>query len=352
MPDFSELTLDQLRDKFGELSKEESRLKSEVIRKSKGLTESRSKLTALIGDVELLRRCLICLQESMSTENIESQFLQILSIPFELSWIKILEIPDDQRFISDIEENVHATYLQTPLFRQNEQFGSLVAVKVGKIHFTKNQVQFFSQLSDAISISIDRLHDARYTQMLKEEWQETFIALQNPVAIIDQNYDLIQVNHRDEAGSVRTKKKCYEYLFSRHQPCSGCERGRRFFIDTDQKSFEVLSQTIQLPQMSREVFIHAYVDITEERSIHKKMLETAKAADLGLVGSSIAHEINNPLGGLLSYIQLIKMDLPPTDPYFQDFDDLESTTKRCIEIVRHLLEQSQFLRTGQKPPSS
>lgn len=351
MPDLSELTLDQLQERLSELSKEESKLKSEVVRKSKGLTESRSKLSGLINDIELLRRCLICLQEAVSVESIETQFLQILSIPFELSWIKILEIPDDQRFITDIEENIHATYLQTPLFRQNEQFGSLVAVKIGKISFTKSQVQFFSQLSDAISITVDRLQDARFTQMLKEEWQETFIALQNPVAIIDQNYDLIQVNQHDDAGTLRTKKKCYEYLFLRHQPCNGCERGKKFFIDTDKKSFEVLSQTIQLPQMPREVFIHAYVDITEERSIHKKMLETAKAAELGLVGSSIAHEINNPLGGLLSYIQLIKMDLPPTDPYFADFIELENATKRCIEIVRSLLEQSQFLRTGQKPQS-
>ena len=351
MPDLSKLDIDQLRERLSELSKEESKLKSEVVRKSKGLTETRAKLSGLINDIELLRRCLICLQEAESLESLEAQFLQILSIPFELSWIRILEIPDDQRFISDIEDNVHATYLQTPLFRQNEQFGSLVAVKVGKMNFTKSQVQFFSQLSDAISITVDRLEDARFTAMLKEEWQETFIALQHPVAIIDHNYDLLQVNQRDDLGALRIKKKCYEYLFSRHQPCVGCDRGQKFFIDMADKSFEVLSQTIQLPQMSRDVYIHAYVDITEERNIHKKMLETAKAAELGLVGSSIAHEINNPLGGLLSYIQLIKMDLPESDPYFADFVELENATKRCIEIVRHLLEQSQFLRSGQKPSS-
>ncbi|MFN7903846.1 MAG: histidine kinase dimerization/phospho-acceptor domain-containing protein [Pseudobdellovibrionaceae bacterium] len=349
MPNLPEPSVEELRKTLSDLAMHEAKLNSDIIKKTKGLIESRAKISMLIHDIELLRRCLISLQEAATIEAIESQFLQILSIPFELSWIKILAIPDDQRFISDIEENIKATYLQTPLFRQNEQFGSFIAVKVGKLNFTKSQVQFFSQLSDAISITVDRLEDARLTQMLTEEWQETFISLQHPIALIDRNYDLIQINQREDAKPKNYKKKCFEYLFQRSAPCEGCDRGQKFFIDTAEKSYEVSSQIIQLPRTSQEVYVNSYFDITEARNIHRKMLETAKAAELGLVGSSIAHEINNPLGGLLSYIQLIKMDLSKEDPYFKDFVELEDTTKRCVDIVRSLLEQNHFLRTGHRP---
>lgn len=347
MPDSLNPDIQSLQLRLQELHAEEANLKAEIIKKTRILKESRAKLSLFINEVELLKNCLISLQDAESIESIEIQFLNILAPAFELAWIKILDVPDDQRFLSDVENNIQATYLQTPLFRQNEQFGSLIAVKIAQMSFTKSQVQFFSRLSDAISITVDRIQDTKYTALLKEEWQETFIALQHPVALIDQNYDLIQVNQKNDP--LHTRKKCYEYLFHRTSPCGGCERGKNFFIDMESKSFEVLSQTIQLPHTPQEVFIHTYVDITEARNIHKKMLETAKAAELGLIGSSIAHEINNPLGGLLSYVQLIKMDLKQDDPYYTDFIELEQTTKRCIEIVRDLLEQSHTLRSGQKP---
>lgn len=348
MSDLSNLTAQELQLRLDELLSEEAKIKAEVLRKTKGLKDSRAKLTTLINDIELLRHCLVCLQEAESIEGIENQFLQILAIPFELSWVRILNIPDDQRFISDIETNIQATYLQTPLFRQNEQFGSIVAVKVGQINFTKSQVQLFSQLSDAISIAADRIQDTRSTEILKEDWQETFTALQHPVALIDKNYDLIQINQQAEAEPFRIQKKCYEYLFRRTVPCLNCQRGQKFFMDAHEKSYEVLSQTIQLPQTAQDIFVHAYIDITEERRIHKQMLETAKAAELGLIGSSIAHEINNPLGGLLSYIQLIKMDLSQETTFYQDVIELEKSAKRCVNIVRSLLEESQLLRSYRK----
>jgi two-component system NtrC family sensor kinase len=68
-------------------------------------------------------------------------------------------------------------------------------------------------------------------------------------------------------------------------------------------------------------------------------------AELGTIGSSIAHELNNPLGGMLSFLQLIKMDLDsirselgkPAEPWIEDIIEMEKGARRCRDIVQSLL---------------
>src|SRR5690606_14249193 len=63
----------------------------------------------------------------------------------------------------------------------------------------------------------------------------------------------------------------------------------------------------------------------------------SKMAELGTIGSSIAHELNNPLGGMINFLQLIKMDLPKNSPLYDDILQMENAGHRCKEIVENLL---------------
>ncbi|MNL11020.1 Sporulation kinase A [compost metagenome] len=71
--------------------------------------------------------------------------------------------------------------------------------------------------------------------------------------------------------------------------------------------------------------------------MERQILESAKMAELGTIGSSIAHELNNPLGGILSFTQLIKMDMKPDHPLYPDIVEMEAGVQRCKEIVQNLL---------------
>ena len=55
----------------------------------------------------------------------------------------------------------------------------------------------------------------------------------------------------------------------------------------------------------------------------------------------VSELVGGGVGGLSiflsSFLQLIKMDLPKQSPFFEDFNDLEKATHRCIEIVQKLL---------------
>lgn len=78
-----------------------------------------------------------------------------------------------------------------------------------------------------------------------------------------------------------------------------------------------------------------------ERKLKETLLQLAsseKLASLGKLAAGIAHEINNPLGGILIYASLLIEDLPEDDPQRQGLTRIVHEAGRCKEIVKSLLE--------------
>lgn len=66
-----------------------------------------------------------------------------------------------------------------------------------------------------------------------------------------------------------------------------------------------------------------------------------RLASLGQLAAGIAHEINNPLGGILTFASLVREGLPEGDPHREDVDEIVSQAERCRKIVQELLEFSR-----------
>jgi len=81
----------------------------------------------------------------------------------------------------------------------------------------------------------------------------------------------------------------------------------------------------------------------ELEEIHKQLLQTEKLAALGKLAASVAHEINNPLSGVLTYIKLMQKKLNQTEDYVnskfnQYLSTMEREIERCSTIVKNLLD--------------
>ncbi len=83
----------------------------------------------------------------------------------------------------------------------------------------------------------------------------------------------------------------------------------------------------------------------ELRDAQTQLVQTEKMASLGRLCASIAHEINNPLAGILTYAKLISRRLRASPPgsdeiaaALQQLAVVERETQRCTAIVRNLLD--------------
>jgi len=71
---------------------------------------------------------------------------------------------------------------------------------------------------------------------------------------------------------------------------------------------------------------------------HLQLIQLEKLRSLGEMAAGVAHEINNPLGGILIYACLLLEGLAPDDAQREDLGRIVQEATRCQEIVKSLLE--------------
>lgn len=67
------------------------------------------------------------------------------------------------------------------------------------------------------------------------------------------------------------------------------------------------------------------------------LVHSEKMSAFGQMSAGIAHEVKNPLAGILGYVQLSKRKLDPDHPIVKNLDIIEKETRRCTDIVSNLM---------------
>ena len=105
--------------------------------------------------------------------------------------------------------------------------------------------------------------------------------------------------------------------------------------------------TNELENWSQQLEYKVQKKSEELSSAQNELIHIERLASLGKLSSSVAHEINNPLSGILIYTKLIYKQLSNPELYASKRDSMlkhlkliESEAKRCGEIVKGLLEFS------------
>ena len=90
-------------------------------------------------------------------------------------------------------------------------------------------------------------------------------------------------------------------------------------------------------------------DITAEKRVEQRIQHAEKLASLGQLAGGIAHEINNPLGVILCYADLLKSQLADLPQGFKDVAIIEKHAVNCQRIVADLLEFARGQETARQP---
>jgi len=81
---------------------------------------------------------------------------------------------------------------------------------------------------------------------------------------------------------------------------------------------------------------------TEELvAMQARVAQSERLASLGMLAAGVAHEVNNPLGGILALTALTVEDMRDNDPNRENLEEVIRQTERCRDIVKGLLEFSR-----------
>src|SRR6185503_16188092 len=92
----------------------------------------------------------------------------------------------------------------------------------------------------------------------------------------------------------------------------------------------------------------------ELERVHRTLLTSEKMASIGKLAATVAHEINNPLFGILTYARLVlrelqKQSFSTRDELAEQVQTIERESKRCGELVKNLLTFSRQAPSNREP---
>ncbi|MFA7269289.1 MAG: ATP-binding protein [Sterolibacterium sp.] len=109
------------------------------------------------------------------------------------------------------------------------------------------------------------------------------------------------------------------------------------------ESFNVMTLALKNSQNELKEWAHTLEQKVEKRTKQLRIAEaetarTEKLASVGLLASGIAHELNNPLTGVLTFSHILREKMPAGSQEAEDLDLVIRETKRCAAIIRRLLD--------------
>ncbi len=191
----------------------------------------------------------------------------------------------------------------------------------------------------------------------REQLLSIFDSIDEPIYICTPDtYDLLYVNEAfKKYWPVKTQGKCYEIIQNQKEPCSFCTnhiifgegKGKPYIWERENKRidkwFRCIDKAIQWPD-GRIVRYEMAIDITdiknaaeEKQHLMSRLRRAEKMEALGTLAGGVAHDLNNVLGGIVSYPDLLLMDIPEDSPLKNPIETIKKSGEKAAAIVQDLL---------------
>jgi PAS domain S-box-containing protein len=85
------------------------------------------------------------------------------------------------------------------------------------------------------------------------------------------------------------------------------------------------------------------------RESEEKLTRSKKMESLGLLAGGVAHDLNNVLSGIVSYPELLLLDLPPDSKLRKPIETIRESGKRAVDIVQDLLTVARGVAMPRQP---
>lgn len=115
-----------------------------------------------------------------------------------------------------------------------------------------------------------------------------------------------------------------------------------YFTEDDLQRAKIFGSLVNLALRNSNL----YRQLQETQS---QLIQAEKMSALGQLAGGLAHEINNPLSGILGLTQLVLENTKPDSQNFTDLKDIEKAVFRCKKIIVSLLSFARQEKTRMEP---
>ncbi len=277
------------------------------------------------------------------------------------SWKKPIAIPDvlldtehDIRLAVVLREGVRAL-LSLPLFRGEDLVGALSVYHTHPHPFSPEEVETLKLYAPHAAFA---LQNARLLQRLKEardEWERTFDALLDPVALLDRDGRILRANQALAARcnlSVQELKGrlCCEVLFGGN-PCpthSPLQKGEPFLDELALWGGTYLIGVYPIKEGDKVPgAVFAARDITAKKLLDQERVEKEKLEAINRHKSeflaSMSHELRTPLNSIIGFSQLLQEQTfgPLNEKQARYVDHILTSGQHLLALINDLLDLSK-----------
>ena len=272
--------------------------------------------------------------------------------------------------------------LSVPIALDKEILGAIEVCSLTSARFADADEQFLQTIGRQFAVAVTNAHLYERVHRAKVEWERTFDAISDPIAVFDARGRTMRVNAALAAlrGWPITETQgrtcaevglcgggcpdCVVGLASREQRSSEREvetaDSRIFAVTTlpvtgpsgavvqfGKEVTEERRRAAQLRELSQELRstnTELVSTLDRLRSTQAQLVQSEKLSAIGLLVAGVAHELNNPLTSIIGYAQLVNDELAKrpdladaATTLSEDVSRILTESERAASIVRNLL---------------
>ena len=276
--------------------------------------------------------------------------------------IAVEDLQQDRSVRSELLESLKwRAAIITPLFTQEQAIGVLICSdESGGRQFTDDEILRTEMLAHQAAIGLENARLFQVVSRSQKSWETTFDAMQDCVSVHDTSGKIIRANVA-LAKRLRTipQKVVGRYCSEVYDPANGVKHCCLHKQQHDPET--VVMEEISIPAMggffqisispwydkNNQIagYIHVAKDISNEKLLRQQLIQSEKLSAIGELISGIAHELNNPLTGVMGYSQLLQLRRDLDERARESLAKINNLALRCQKIVQNLL----FFARKQKP---